>query len=306
MKKLVSLIVFLFAAPCFGEESIKKVSLPLEVKNELKCSVSDPSIEGKQWNRWTSKNFVVCSLNDKQAQYLHEHLELLKSWAFARWGLYDVDFDAECRLICVDDPVLFKKLFNLTETQVEIRRDSNGKIEMSVIFLLLDDVPSKVVPIPVTEVCLAEFEQKYDTEWKWWAVRGMSLLNGSLDQIKDHIKALKIDLDANHPMYFSKTLMSMNKSDWESLDANDRALFDRSALAICLMLRKEFGQNKFHWILNKTAHGESGEKVLRDQLGFKDHDQFDQSFKRYMIDLSRDVTDGKTPESYLTISAAIK
>ena len=306
MKKLVTLMAFLFTMPCLAQESIKKVSLPLEVKQEMKCSVFDPAIEGKQWNRWTSKNFVVNSLNNEQAQYLHEHLELLKSWAFARWGLYDTDFGAECRLICVDDPVLYKKLFNLTDNKVEIRRDKNGKIEMSVIFMLLDDMPSKVVPVPVTEVCLAEFEQKYKTKWAWWAVRGMSLLNGSLDQIKSDLKTLKSDMDSNRPMYFSETLMEMKKTGWEKLSDDKRALYDRNALSICLMLRKEFGQNKLHWILNKTANGNDGESVLRNELGFTNYGHFDQRFKQYMIDLSKGVTEGKTPDAYLTISAATK
>jgi hypothetical protein len=306
MKKLVTLLMFLFATPCLATEPIKKVSLPLEVAKEIKCSLNDPLIEGKEWNRWTSKNFTVCSINNQQAQYLHEHLELLKSWAFARWGLFDVDFDAECRLICVDDPELFKKLFNMNETNVEIRRDKNGKIELSVIFMLLDDMPSKVVPVPITEVCLAEFEQKYETKWPWWSSRGISMLNGSLDQIKSNIKKLKSDIDANRPMYFSESLMKMNKSQWEKLSDEKRALFDRNALALCLMLRKSFGQNKLHWILNKSADGKDGESVLKDQLGFRSYNHFDQNFKRYMIDISRDVTQGKMPDSYLIISAATK
>ena len=161
MKYLVSVLALLLGSQCFAQGEPAKVRLPLEVKHEMKVLFDDPSIEGKVWNRWTTKNFVVCSLNDKQAQYLHKHLELVKAWAFSRWGLYDIDFSAECRLICVDDKALFKKLFNLENSKVEIRRDKDGKIEMAVIFLLLDGDPSRTVPIPLTEVCLAEFEQKY-------------------------------------------------------------------------------------------------------------------------------------------------
>ena len=74
-------IIVLFASPCFGE-GIKRVSLPLEVKHEM---LSVPKeIEGKIWNRWTTKNFTVCSLNDAQAQYLHKRLELVNKGILAR------------------------------------------------------------------------------------------------------------------------------------------------------------------------------------------------------------------------------
>lgn len=303
MKNALILILCLFAFPCFGQE-IKKVSLPTEVKKELKCSASDPSIDGKNWNKWTSKNFNVLCLDNQQAQYLHQHLELVKTWAFARWGLYDVDFGSECRLICVDDPVLFKKMFHLDHSKVEIRRDDKGKIELSVIFLLLNDAPSQVVPTPVSEVCLAEFEQKYNAKFAWWAVRGVSLLNGSMEQIKGGIKSMKSDLDANREMFFSKALMQTDKVAWEALTPEKRVMFDRSAMTLMLLLRKEFGENKVHWMINKTANNTDPEKVLITELGFKNYDDFDRTFKRYMQDLSNDVAADKTPESYLQITAA--
>jgi hypothetical protein len=302
--RLLFVAAFLLASMCCAQERPKKVSLPLEVKEEMKCSFRDPAIEGKSWFRWTSDNFVVCSLNDTHAQYLHSRLERVKDWAFSRWGLYGMDFAAECRLICVDDPVLFKKLFNLDETKVEIRRDDNGKIEISVIFMLINSNPSAVVPVPVTEVCYAEFEQKYNSRFSWWAVRGMSLLNGSVVSINRRLLALGNDLSQNKPMYFSQSLMATNKSEWEQLSMDKRSVFDRNAMAFCLLLRKEFGQSKLHWMINKTANGNDGEAALRELLDFKSYSEFDQSFKRYMEDLTRDVASGKTPMSYLQIEAA--
>ena len=110
MKILQTLILIaVMASASFGVEPIRKVTLPIEVREELVTQVSIPSeIEGKVWNRWTSENFTVLSLNDIQAQYLHKHLELVKVWVFNRWGLYDVDFSVECKMICVDDPDLFR------------------------------------------------------------------------------------------------------------------------------------------------------------------------------------------------------
>ena len=116
MKFLQMLAVFFFLAlPCSAQEPIRKVSFPLEVKIEMRSSTVPKEIEGKQWNRWTSKNFTVLALDDTQAKYLHGHLEEIKSWSLARWGLYDIDFSVECKLICVSDPVLFEKLFKIKQ-----------------------------------------------------------------------------------------------------------------------------------------------------------------------------------------------
>ncbi len=59
MKKfLLTILLFMSPAVLWAQEDIQKVSLPTEVKQEMKVSVTDPAIEGKVWNRWTSKNFV--------------------------------------------------------------------------------------------------------------------------------------------------------------------------------------------------------------------------------------------------------
>lgn len=303
MKFLQTLaIIFLMATPCLAAEPIQKVRLPLEVKVEMRSSTVPKEIEGKQWNRWTSKNFTVLSLDDVQAQYLHRHLEQIKSWILARWGLYDVDFSAECKLICVDDPALFEKLFKIKDTRVEVRRE-NGKIKETVIFLLLNGPPSQTVPVHLSEVVVAEFAQKYNANFGWWTYRGMSLLNGTLDQIRSELRDLKPLLENNKPLYFSEGLLTMTREQYYQLSEENRRLFDKSAMCFCLLLRKEFGQDKTHFFLKKSSDA-NGEAALKEVLGFKDgYDQFDRSFKRYMIDITRDVLSGKTPDHYLQIRA---
>jgi len=86
MKFLFGLIVILSTAYVQAAEPIRKVTLPLEVRQELSGSYVPEQIEGKVWNRWTSENFTVLSLNDTHAQYLHQHLELVKVWVFSRWA----------------------------------------------------------------------------------------------------------------------------------------------------------------------------------------------------------------------------
>jgi hypothetical protein len=300
MKILHTLAVLLLCASTGLAGDPQKVSLPLEVKNELRVSVP-PEIEGKVWNRWTTKNFVVCSLDDTQAQYLHQRLELVKGWVFSRWGLYDVDFSSECKIICVSDPELFEKMFRIKSTKVEVRRDADGKIKETVIFMLLNDNPSRTVPSPLTEVCLAEFSQKYDANFGWWAYRGMSLMNGSIDQIRATLNSTASIVKANDPLYFSKGLLDMKKSDYMRLTDQQKHLYDQSAMTFCLLVRKEFGQDKFHHFLKAYAAG-GGETAIREQLKFNDYDHFDRTFKRYLIDLTNDLAAGKTPDHYLQIT----
>lgn len=307
---LSSLILIALSVSCFGEETIRKVTLPSEVLLEL-SEVPD-AIKGKVWNRWTSENFTVLSLNDTQAQYLHRHLELVKVWVFSRWGLYDVPFTAECRLICVDDPELFKKMFKIDETRVEIRREKNPtgphtnsvhKIDKSVIFILINDNPSHTIPVPLTEVCLAEFALRYEqSEFSWWAVRGMSLLNGSLDQIRLSLKEFAPVVEQSQRVYFSDGLFEMNKQTYMALDDDKKRIYDNCAMVFCLMLRQEFGQKSFHLFLKGSVDGSDNEVV--DILGFDGNDDFDRTFRRYMIDLIRDIKTNKTPDSYLQIQQA--
>jgi hypothetical protein len=282
----------------FGQ--IRKVLDPIEVREESMYARGVPKdIEGLQWNRWTSKNFVVLALDDSYAKYLNQHLELVKTWTLARWGLIDIEYSVPCKFICVDDPALFEKLFKIKKTKVEVRRDEQGRIKETVIFLLADKQPSHSVPTPVTEISLAEFGQKYNTKFAWWTNRGMSLLNGSLDQIRQRVTNVKTPIENDRPFYFSKSLMELSKDQYEKLSEDQKSLFDSSAVIFCLMIRKEFGQDRFHVLMKDAAiRPEAG---LVKATGFESYKDFDRTFKRYMMDLSNEILADKTPDKYLQI-----
>jgi hypothetical protein len=302
MKFLLSFVIVFIAATSFAGEQIRKVQNPIEVKDEssfIKAGNVPKEIEGLQWNRWTSKNFVVLALNDNYAKYLNDHLELVKTWTLARWGLFDVDFSVPCKFICVDDPVLFEKLFKLKKTKVEVRRDEQGRIKETVIFLLADNSPSHSVPTPLTEVTLAEFGQKYNANFGHWTYRGMSLLNGPLDKIRQQISGMKTSVNADAPIYFSKGLLEMTKEKYAALPEDQKESFDSAAVIFCLMIRKEFGQEKFHHMMQDAIT--EPENGLKKWSGFESYDDFDKTFKRYLIDLSREVAEKKTPDRYLQI-----
>lgn len=314
LKSTALLLSIFFATSVFADDSPKiiKVKTPIEVKQEVKTGIAnqdgsyEPSIEGLQWNRWTSKNFVVLCLNDTQAQYLHQHLESVKSWTLSRWGMYDVDFSSECKVICVDDPVLYKKLFGLSESRAEVRRDETGKIKATVVFLLVNDVPSKTVPSPVSEVCFAELSQKYNTKFPLWANRGMRELNASIPQIRQRMAELQTPLASNTPMYFSKGLLEMTEEQYKKETAERQALYDRNATAFCLMIRKEFGQDNYLTLLKKCSEGAQPETALREVIKFPSYASFDSSYKRFMIDLSKECVSGSAPDQYLQVQAKKK
>jgi hypothetical protein len=298
---ILTLLVGLAVLPCSSEQEITKAANPKEVTKEMVNFREVPKeIEGLQWNRWTSKNFTVVALNDKQAQYLHKHLELVKGWCFARWGMYDIDFSTECKVIGVDNPALFKKLFNLDTTKVEIRRDEKGKIKESVIFLLMNGSPSQTIPAPLTEVCMEEFAQKYNTKFGVWNKRGMMQLNGTIPQIRDKIAEIKPLLDKNEPLFFTRGLMEMDQDSHTKLDEGKKRIFDNCAMMYCLMIRKEFGQDNYLRVM-KMASESKPEEAVQKHLKFANYGAIDRTFKRYMIDLTIGVASGKTPDHYLQI-----
>lgn len=295
----LSIVSLAISSSCFAD--IQRVTLPAEVQQEMR-EPANPDIKGKVWNRWTSENFVVCSINDTQAKFLHDHLEDVKSWIFRRWGLQDVKFSGECRLICVDDKSLFQKLFGIDRTKVEIRRDG-GKIKMTVIYLLLDDKPAKTIPVPLTEVCLAQFEEAYQLRFGCWFHRGMALLNGTLPDIRQAIADQRPALENDDPVFFGQALFSLTDQQYAGLTPPERASFDRASLLACLLLRKEYGEDKFLDFLKATSNGSDAQAGLNKVYNF-DYAKFDKLFKKYMFDLTAAIT-GQTkppPDSYLQVN----
>lgn len=302
---IILTILLTLDSKVFGDGDIHKVYSPNEVSVEVSYLNGLPKeLEGLVWNRWTNKNFVVCSLNDIQAQFLHKRLEFVKSWVFLHWGMHDLDFSVQCKFICVDNKDLYAKLFNLNKTKVEIRYDSN-KIKELIVFLLIDGSPSNTIPIPLTEICLAEFSQKFNAKFPLWSYKGMSNLNGSLDQIRSNIKDLRVYLDKNEYVYFSQGIMEMTREKYDLMTQDKRRLYDNCSLIFCLMIRKEFGENMYLHFLEKCAKSEPQES-LKSILGFESYDYFDRAFFRYMKDLTNEVVLNKTPDSYLQVSEIIR
>jgi hypothetical protein len=52
----------------------------------------DPQIKNLEWNRYTSKNFTVLSIDNQKGKDLSETIDSLKSSVLTRWGFPDVKF----------------------------------------------------------------------------------------------------------------------------------------------------------------------------------------------------------------------
>ena len=256
-----------------------------------------PDIDLK-WHRWTTDNFVILSIDKEQGDYLFNNIEKIKEASVSKWGMANSVFDSRCKIIVVKDKDLFKKMFRIDETRVEIRKNSDESTQ-AIIWCLIDG-SSIDVPISVA-VSEAHFASKKDYGC-FWASKGMSLLAQSLPDIKAGVKRINGFIAEDKPMYFGKSIFNIDRAQYKKLSAEHKQLFDDESVLLCLMLRKEFGQVKFLSFIKEAEQGDV-EKSLKDVFGFDGFGDFDVSFKTYMNDVSRDVLDEKTPDSYLGVKA---
>jgi hypothetical protein len=234
------------------------------------------------------------SYDQKQGEYLYKNIEKMKTWVFARWGLPNVEFSAECKVACVPTKEMMQEAYRLNHSCSEIQKEGD-KIKSTQLFLILDKKPAEVIPVGLTEVCLAELCQR-NIEIGFWGRRGMAILNGTLPQIKGEITPLhKKD---KRDLFTSEALFSMTEDEWKILQPKSQLIFDQQAAVVCLLLRKEFGQSKFLTFLLT----DNTEQDLKEVFGFSSQEKFDAAFMRYLSNLSSDIVEGITPDKYLQIT----
>lgn len=299
MRFLLFAAMSLLPVLVFSQEMVKNVELPKEVKEE--SSNIPKELEGKVWNRWTSENFVVLSVNDTYAQYLHKNIESMKTWALERWGFPDVVFSRKCKIICVDDPKLYEMMFKMNHSSAVTERNKRGLIEENTIFMLANRPPSETIPSVLTAICLREFAQQYDTELDFWTIRGICLLNSPLNEIKRRIVTSKTSVAEKKSKGFAKSLFEMEGKRYGEMSHKNKKLCDDCTMMLVLMLRQEFGQNKFHWLI-KRASDTGPEQAIKTTLGFSGYDEFDKSYKAFIFDLIKMTIREKVPDSYFMIN----
>lgn len=280
MKKLaIWLIIVLFSAPVVFSDEKSKENIPIPVAENL------------AWHRWQTSNFVVLSLDEKQGSYLMNNIERVKSWVMRRWGFPDLKFATEFRVICVRNKDDLKKFFKLDAAHFESRSNHGGK-KLNVAWLSADDNFQDAVSRLITEAALKEMQDQYGAKMGVWASRGLGTLNCSPTTIKAYLSQLQPS-----SIRSSKDVFEMSEEAYRKLTPEEKRRYDAEAVAICLLLRKEFDQMRFARFL---ASG-SGERSLQQVYGYSGYGHFDNIFKRYVFFLSADVLRNVTPDSYLSV-----
>lgn len=275
---LFSLLVF--CLPCVAEDAVRAILIEPEAVSQK---------EKFTWNKWETESFIILSIEKDHGLSLKGSLESLKDECSERWGLEKTSLKAKCKVVCVRDAEMLKRFFGVDSPRAETRRDSSGKISTSAIWL--DFKRIQELPSLVMFICASDGSFGSN---KLYIQRGMSLLSLPSERVKSELKQSgKLDF---------AEVSSLNSEKWFDLSPQDRALFDRRSALVCLMLRKEFGQERF---LNFLS-GSQDQDSVRSVYGFGDAAEFNGTLNRYSENLSKDIGEGITPDSYVTVKGAKK
>lgn len=286
---IVTILLFSILVPLFSSSKIVAQDILLPYGESI-------NLKDLQWNRYVTNNFVILSIDDSQGKWISRHINEMHSWCLTRWGFPKTELNKECRIFCVPNKTLLKKLFNLQQSKVEFRKD------LTVMWFCLDDPLSSIVPTYLTYVCLAEFEINQNVKLGWWFKKGSSSLNASVSDIRSKINSFNDVLKKDHPVYTSENIFKMTEIDYLKETPENQLVFDQQAMMLCIMLRKEFGEAKLQGFLRLCNSNETP-NVLKIIYGFQGYREFDKQYIRFLKDLCRGVANKKTPDDYLEIKS---
>lgn len=285
MKIFTILVLSLSFSLAFGEDEII-------VPNEEISSVSKDDLRDLVWNRYTTENFTILSIDNAQGKWLNSNLENIKSWCLKRWGLNNIKFEKECRIMVVPNKDLFRKLFNITDSKYEVRKNKD-ELEIVVVWLLIDSTEDLVDEVPyfVTMCSLVEYNFQNNLNNNLILMNGMSLLNKSINDIK------KIKNESINPKVEIIKLLSIDEDKFKKMNNEEKKDFNLKSLILCLMLKKEFGENKFLRFMSSNKNKE-------DSLGFVykfTPEDFNNTYNRYCRDLFKELKENKVPDKYIDV-----
>jgi hypothetical protein len=123
----------------------------------------------------------------------------------------------------------------------------------------------------------------------------MSQLNGFLSDIRSELSDLN-----NSKLFDVDSLLNLNEAQYDALSGDRKNIFVSQSSILCLLLRKEFGEVKMHSFL-KVSYQMGSNAAVEKVLGFKNMQEFQKTYTRYLSGLSKDVKEKITPDSYLII-----
>jgi len=234
-----------------------------------------PGMEGLVWNKWDTDHFVVLSIDKSQGSELFSDAESLRAETLARWALSGND-SFFCKLVCVPDADMLRKLFGLKEPKCEVRRSKSGDVELAAIWIdhgRIRDLPSLV----------AEAELEFSPHQRFLR-RGLPILERDAESIRASVA--KASDSACSSILDERSSAAMEKSD--------RLGFDASCALLCLMIRREYGSAAFGSAVRCSPSS------LHEEMGFRSASDFDKTFARYRDNLLHDIESGDTPDEYLS------
>ena len=236
-----------------------------------------PGLEGLVWHKWDTDHFSVLSVDKSEGGAIRSIVEQERLSAIQRWGLPNSD-DFYCKLVCVSDPDMLKKMFSIDEPRCEVRRRADLSAESVAIWI--DQTRMGLLPS-----LLLEAELSFG-KFPLYINRGLPALEKSANAVRS-------------------TISSSTSAPCSSITNEKKALelfksgppsFDADSAILCLMARREFGSVRFGKALR------SSEGDLATSLGFSSQKDLDDTFARYRVNLLQDMKNGKTPDDYLSFS----
>ena len=212
------------------------------------------------WYRWTTGQFEILSVNDTQAQYLYANVENIKKWTYTRWNLKNYKMALPCRLVCVDEPRLFKRLFNLDRSRVEMRYDDDGKPSSIVAYLLLDPsagTPSQSLPAIMTRVCLLNIDARFGVQTPPFVSFGMSGLNQTVSQIREFRARGAQQIKEKKNQFSVDEILGSTQEEYSEFSSEERLEFQLNSVLFADFVVSEFGVNTYKNLYIATAKSDS-------------------------------------------------
>lgn len=233
-----------------------------------------PGLEGLVWNKWDTRHFSVLSIDKSEGKEIQSKIEFERLEIIGRWSI-DGSKRFYCKLVCVKDPDMLKKMFSIDAPRCEVRRKSDGNPEFAAIWI-------DRTRMDLLASLLLEAELSFGG-YPLYIRRGIPLVERPTRSLKS-----SLGLVSEAPC---SSIVDGKKS--ELLFKTDSAAFDADSAVLCLMARREFGRARFSSVVS------SNPADLFDRLGFASQKDMDSTFERYRRNLLQDLKDGKTPDDYL-------
>lgn len=284
-----------FLTICNNSFCEEKIDVVLE-QEELAISQSntepeiDPELKGLQWNRYVNKNFVILSIDDRQGRKLSNNILDISSSFFSDWNLDNEELFNECRIFCVPNDNLLKKLFDVESSKVEIRKNEEGETDINVIWVSLNNNNEEVLSPYLTRVIF--FNSKLNLPW--FFIRSAEILNSTKEEKNLILNSIVLFYEKEH--FSCSDLFSVSFSDYSSFSKEDKLKFDSQIVVMVLMLKKELGSLKLSSFLkSKNKLDDKLSKIY----GYDGLKEFQVKYDMYFHDIAEDAKNNKVPLIYL-------